>query len=115
MVEIDISISQKEVDAVFDSMDKDRSGELSTDELASSLAEIARQPFVVTVEDHSVNTGLGSCLAEALFDHGSALPHLRIGVENYAPSGPSTEVYRHCGLDADSIREKVQAFALARQ
>ena len=82
---------------------------------ASSLAEIARQPFVVTVEDHSVNTGLGSCLAEALFDHGSALPHLRIGVENYAPSGPSTEVYRHCGLDADSIREKVQAFALARQ
>ena len=24
---------------------------------ASSLAEIARQPFVVTVEDHSVNTG----------------------------------------------------------
>ncbi|NCG56344.1 MAG: hypothetical protein GWP35_05530, partial [Proteobacteria bacterium] len=56
-----------------------------------------------------------ACLAGALFSTDHAMPHLRIGVENYAPSGPSTEVYKHCGLDADSIREKVQAFALARQ
>lgn len=81
----------------------------------AALAEIARQPFLATVEDHSVNTGLGACLAGALFSTGHAMPHLRIGVENYAPSGPSTEVYKHCGLDADSIREKVQAFALERQ
>ena len=60
-------------------------------------------------------TGLGNCIAEALFDIGTTIPHLRLGVENYAPSGPSDEVYRHCGLDTDSIKERVQAFALERQ
>ena len=81
----------------------------------SSLAQIAGQPFIVTVEDHSVRTGLGNCIAEALFDIGTTIPQLRLGVEDYAPSGPSAEVYRHCGLDTDSIKERVQAFALERQ
>ncbi|MEE2857950.1 MAG: transketolase [Planctomycetota bacterium] len=81
----------------------------------SCVQEIAGQPFIVTIEDHSVRTGLGNCIAEALFDIGTTIPHLRLGVENYAPSGPSDEVYRHCGLDTDSIKERVQAFALERQ
>jgi len=82
---------------------------------SSSIAALASQPFVVTVEDHSVRTGLGNSVAESLFQAGTCIPQLRIGVENYSPSGPSSEVYRHCGLDADSIRERVQAFALERQ
>ena len=86
-----------------------------TDLDASCIASLAQQPFVVTVEDHSVRTGLGNCIAEALFGAGTAIPQLRIGVEQYAPSGPSVEVYRHCGLDSESIRERVQAFALERQ
>ena len=81
----------------------------------SSVQEITGQPFIVTVEDHSVRTGLGNCIAEALFDIGTTIPHLRLGVEKYAPSGPAVEVYRHCGLDTDSIKERVQAFALERQ
>ncbi len=86
-----------------------------TDLNDASIQQLATQPFVVTVEDHSVRTGLGNCVAEQLFGAGTAIPQLRIGVDNYSPSGPSTEVYRLAGLDADSIRERVQAFALERQ
>ena len=81
----------------------------------SCLEQIAEQPFIVTVEDHSVRTGLGNCIAEGLFDIGITIPQLRLGVEKYAPSGPSDEVYRQFGLDSDSIKERVQAFALERQ
>ena len=75
------------------------------------LDEVARQPWVVTVEDHSVRTGLGACLAEGLFSRGHAIPHLRLGVHEYAPSGNAEEVYRAMGIDAAGIESSVRAFA----
>ncbi|HIA27125.1 MAG TPA: transketolase [Planctomycetes bacterium] len=78
----------------------------------SFLDDLAEQPFLVTVEDHSVRTGLGACLSESLFSRGHTLPHLRLGVEEYAPSGTAEEVYRHCGLDSTNIRKRIQSFAL---
>lgn len=82
-------------------------GEIS-DEFAD---EIARQPWLVTVEDHSVRTGLGACLAEALFARGHSLPHLRLGVTKYQPSGTAEDVYRHAGIDAAGIEARVREFA----
>ncbi|MFQ5654816.1 MAG: transketolase [Planctomycetota bacterium] len=73
--------------------------------------EIARHPFLATVEDHSVRTGLGASLAEALFARGHALPHLRIGIERYAPSGTSEELYRSAGMDTEELRRRIGAFA----
>ncbi len=75
------------------------------------LEELSRHPWVVTVEDHSVNTGLGCCLAEALFAHGHAMPHLRIGVESYSPSGTAEDVYRAANIDSGSIERRVREFA----
>ncbi|MEM7168510.1 MAG: transketolase [Planctomycetota bacterium] len=75
------------------------------------LDELAQQPFIVTVEDHSVRTGLGACIAAAMFARGHAIPHLRLGVKQYAPSGSAESVYRSAGLDADGIRDSVMKFA----
>lgn len=75
------------------------------------LDALAQQPFIATVEDHSVRTGLGACLASAMFARGHAVPHLRLGVEKYAPSGSAEAVYRAAGLDAEGIRESVRKFA----
>ncbi|MCI0652400.1 MAG: transketolase [Planctomycetes bacterium] len=81
---------------------------------ADFIDEIARAPLLVTVEDHSVRTGLGECLAAALFARGHALPHLRLGVERYAPSGGANSVFLSQRLDAESIQERIRDFACAR-
>ena len=78
------------------------------------IDEVARQPWLVTVEDHSVRTGLGCCLAEALFARGHTLPHLRLGVERYSPSGNAEDLFREAGLDAASIAQRVREFAGSR-
>ncbi len=75
------------------------------------LDQVARQPWVVTVEDHSVRTGLGSCLAERMFARGHVIPHRRLGVEAYSPSGTAEDVYRHAGIDAAGIEARVREFA----
>ena len=72
---------------------------------------LAQQPWIVTVEDHSIRTGLGACLAEALFSRGHVLPHLRLGVTEYAPSGSAEEVYAAMGIDVPGITESVRSFA----
>jgi len=72
---------------------------------------LAQQPWIVTVEDHSIRTGLGACLAEALFSRGHVPPHLRLGVTEYAPSGSAEEVYAAMGIDVPGITESVRSFA----
>jgi len=72
--------------------------------------ELARAPFLVTVEDHSIRTGLGECLASALFARGHAVPHLRLGAERYAPSGNAESVYASQGLDAAGIERRIEEF-----
>lgn len=75
-----------------------------------STGDLATLPFVVSVEDHHSGTGLGATLATALFDHGKAIPMLRLGVENYCPSGSAESVYASQGLDAAGIERQIRAF-----
>ena len=75
------------------------------------LDDLSRRRFLVTVEDHNIHTGLGSCLSSALFEHGVAIPHLRLGVERYCPSGSAESVYASQGLDANSMAERIRRFA----
>ncbi|MEM7260772.1 MAG: transketolase [Planctomycetota bacterium] len=79
------------------------------------LDALAASPFLVTVEDHSVATGLGAHLAQNLFDRGHAVPHRRLGVENYCPSGSAESVYRSQGLDVAGLVESVRAHAASSQ
>jgi transketolase len=64
---------------------------------------------VVTVEDHSVNGGLGSAVGELLGEV-APTPLKRIGVMTFGESGDPKGLYAKHGLDADGIRRAVLKF-----
>ena len=66
---------------------------------------------VVTVEEHSVIGGLGSAVCDALSEK-CPTQVMKIGInDTFGESGPAVELVKKYGLDADSIYEKVKAFA----
>ena len=71
------------------------------------LKEIAYKKLVFTYEDHNVNTGLACVLANSLLENEIYAKLIRFGVNNYACSGTSEEVYKLCGLDEISIKKKI--------
>ena len=72
----------------------------------------AKEPGnVVTVEEHSVIGGLGSAVCDVLSEK-APTKVLKIGVnDTFGESGPAVELVKKYGLDAESIYEKVKAFA----
>ncbi len=75
----------------------------------SLLEHCIGKRFVVTVEDHQVNGGLGSAVAEVLGEQ-HPMPMKRIGLrDTFAESGPYRELLRKYGLDAASIEAAVLA------
>ncbi len=59
---------------------------------------------VVTVEEHTVEGGLGTMTVEALAAHGVATPLFKHGLrDEYALVGPPTRLYRYYGLDPAGI------------
>jgi transketolase len=63
---------------------------------------------VVTVEDHSVNGGLGGATAEVLAGSGSHAPLHRLGMRTFGESGSPAELYAKYGLDAEGIARSVR-------
>jgi transketolase len=63
---------------------------------------------VVTVEDHSVNGGLGGAVAEVLAANGAHAPLRRVGMRTFGESGSPAELYAKYGLDADGIARSVR-------
>ncbi len=71
------------------------------------LREAAATGTIFTYEDHNVNTGLGSIVAEKLVEQGLHCKLHRFGVANYCLSGKSSDVYTHAGLDATTVSKKI--------
>jgi transketolase len=64
--------------------------------------------LVVSVEDHSVIGGLGSCIAEAFSEITSHPKLLRIGCQDeFGESGEPAELYEKHGLSANQIFKRV--------
>jgi transketolase len=61
----------------------------------------------LTVEDHSVDGGLGSAVCEAVAEASPVLVH-RHGVREFGESGTAEALYRKHGLDAEGIVTKVR-------
>jgi len=72
---------------------------------AARIAEmLAGIPVIVTVEEHNVDGGLGSMVAEALAEAGSAGRVRKHGLlDEFAIVGPPTHLYAYYGLDASGI------------
>jgi len=73
------------------------------------LRSAGRTGHVVTVEDHSINGGLGSAVAELLSEV-MPTPLKRIGVTTFGESGDFKGLYAKHGLDAAGIAGAVRKF-----
>jgi transketolase len=69
----------------------------------------AEAPLLVTVEDHSVQTGLGASVALSMSESGATTRLVRLGVEGYQSSGASAELFALLGLDAAGIARRVRS------
>jgi transketolase len=74
----------------------------------AALKEAVRTGNVFTYEDHNVNTGLGNSIADKLMQMGLMCKFVKFGVEDYALSGKSSDVYKHCKLDVESIVDRIR-------
>lgn len=74
------------------------------------LEEVGRRfKRVITVENGVVKGGLGSAVAEYMADHDHPAHVRRIGVpDQFVEHGSIPELYRLCGMDADSIAQALR-------
>ncbi|MED4599293.1 transketolase C-terminal domain-containing protein [Paenibacillus validus] len=65
---------------------------------------------VVTVEDQSINGGLGGAVAEIIAEAGVACKFKRIGLpDQFAVLGEPNEVYKYYGMDPQGIAQTVKS------
>ena len=64
---------------------------------------------VVTVEDHSINGGLGGAVAEILCEAGYRGKFKRIGMpDQFSVLGDPDEIYKYYGMDRASIAKTIR-------
>lgn len=83
-----------------------------------SIRPIDREPiraaarqhgFLISAEEHNVTSGFGSAIAEVIAEEGLGCRLHRIGLpDQYSILGPPTHLYKHYGLDAAGICNKVR-------
>ncbi|MDD2228186.1 MAG: transketolase [Candidatus Cloacimonetes bacterium] len=72
------------------------------------LRAAAQKGIIFSVEDHNVNGGLGSIIADNLISLNLNPKLVKIGVKDYAMSGAVDDVYKWAGLDTVSIIKKIK-------
>ena len=71
-----------------------------------ALKEAAKAGPIVTLEDHNINTGMGSIMIVEAARQGIALPKVvTLGVNHYGASGTSDQVRAEMGLTPEKIAE----------
>ncbi len=66
---------------------------------------------IVTIEDSSLKGGFGSAVAEFAIDHQYTTPITRLGIpDEVIEHGEQMELYKICGIDAESIANKIVLF-----
>ncbi|MHA8065139.1 1-deoxy-D-xylulose-5-phosphate synthase [Aquirufa sp. ROCK2-A2] len=67
---------------------------------------------VITVEDAAIQGGFGSAIAEFMIDHHYSNKVIRLGIpDTVIEHGEQIELYRVCGIDSDSILEKIMSLS----
>ncbi|HHG8773606.1 TPA: transketolase family protein [Raoultella planticola] len=77
---------------------------------AALLAALKGSKAVITVEEHNVNGGLGSLVAEVLAEAGVGIPLKRLGIPDgeYAAAADRGWMRQHHGFDAQAIATLAQ-------
>ena len=74
-----------------------------------AVLKAADSGVVLTVEDHHIETGLGSMVGTVLAETGQGVKFQRAGVAQYGGSGKPAELYASQGLDSKSIAARVKS------
>ncbi len=73
------------------------------------LAAAGETGRIITCEDHNVNGGLGSAVAEVLAEAGAGVRLRRVGLSVFGESGSSEQLYDHFGLSASHLAETARS------
>lgn len=73
------------------------------------LRAIGGSKRIVTMEENLIHGGTGSLIAEVLLDNGKTMPLKRFAIPDqyFFEYGGREELHRLCGLDVDSITERL--------
>lgn len=75
-----------------------------------TIARAARDcGLVVSAEDHNVNGGLGSAVAEVIAEHGIGAKLARVGLRTFGESGDVSQLYEKYGLSPAGIARTARA------
>ena len=67
---------------------------------------------VITVEEHSVNGGLGEACASLLMQKGIRVPFKIVGFpDEYTVTGSQNEIFKHYGIDGPGLAETARNLA----
>jgi transketolase len=72
-----------------------------------AILKAAKTGILITYEDHHIQTGLGSLVANFIAGHGLGIRLRKLGIRQYGSSGKPDELYRMQGLDVDSLVQAV--------
>ena len=74
----------------------------------TTLKIAASAGLIITIEDHSVIGGLGSCVAEALAATSQHARLIRLGIQDeFGESGEAAELYEKFGISAHAIAKRI--------
>lgn len=77
---------------------------------ADAIVVAARETeHVLAAEDHNVNGGLGSAVAEAIAEAGVGAKLARVGLRSFGESGSQSELYEKYGLSASRVADAARA------
>lgn len=77
----------------------------------ATLRDAAGAPFLLTVEDHNVRTGLGASVAEWLALNALATRFERLGVSGFQTSAASKDLMAAVGLDQKGVAAHIRRMA----
>ncbi|CCN70213.1 putative transketolase, C-terminal section [Vibrio nigripulchritudo SFn118] len=77
---------------------------------AELIEAVGQTPFVISVEEHNVNGGVGALVSEVMAEQGSGTRLIRLGINDgeYAIAANREDMRAHHGIDANSIYNLVK-------
>ncbi len=72
-----------------------------------AILKAAKTGVILTYEDHHIQTGLGSLIANFLAEQGLGIRFRKLGITKYGSSGKPDDLYRMQGLDVESLVQEV--------
>ena len=75
------------------------------------LNEVKNMKGIITIENHTVNAGLGGAISEMIAESGMGVPLRRVGIQDtFTESGKTGDVKQKYGLSGEKVLETVEKF-----